>query len=89
MDVWLIWAIVNQGTLDENISVQDAWDADTREENPSGFEEKLHELYEEFGAQNIRVTKISVDFDKVQAAFQPVDISEKPQKPLHSGSVCR
>lgn len=87
MDVWLIWGIVNAGTTTEAISVEDAWDADTREENPSGFEEKLQELYKEFGAGNIRVTKVTVDFNKVQAAFQPVDITEKPTKPL--GSVLR
>ena len=39
-----------------------------------GWDEAVEEAYTLYGGGNVRVTRTSVDFDKVRAAFEPVDV---------------
>lgn len=71
MTVWMIWA-----TNDEGVSIWlvAAWDDDTISDNREGWLEEIEKAEKEHGGRNIRITKTSVNFDKVQAAFMPTEI---------------
>lgn len=72
MDVLMIW--VTDENPDSEIWLLEAWDNDSIAGNQEGWEEAVQKAYEVYGGANVRITKTTVDFDKVQAAFQPVDI---------------
>lgn len=66
MDIYLIWAQESGG---EYRWLVGAWDDDSIGENREGYELDLTQARAEHGAQNIRVVKAHIDFDKVTAAF--------------------
>jgi len=68
MDIYMIWAH-EAG----NAWVIDTWDADSIHGNGFGWEEAKDKAYEIHGAENVRVIKAVVDFDKVLAAFTPAE----------------
>lgn len=72
MDIYVIWAIVPDQP--DAPWVVGAWDAESRAENEDGWLEDLAKAEEEYGARFIRVTRSKVDYDKVVAAFAPVDV---------------
>jgi hypothetical protein len=72
MDVFIIWAIVPDQP--DAPWVVGAWDDYSRSENEDGFQEDLAKAEEVYGARFIRVTKTSVNYDKVIAAFEPPEV---------------
>jgi hypothetical protein len=72
MDVYMIWAIVPSDP--DAPWLVAVWDAVSRSENEDGFLEDLAKQEHEYGARNIRVTRTSVDYDRVVKAFEPVEI---------------
>lgn len=72
MDVFIIWAILpDQPDAPWAIA---AWDDESIAENEEGWLEALAEAENEHGGRNVRVTKTSINYDNVVAAFKPVSI---------------
>ena len=74
MDIYMIWATDGYAPSPGYWLVE-AWDDDTVSENNEGWQEAVDKAYADHGPKNVRITKATVDFDKVLAAFTPVDIS--------------
>ncbi len=72
MDVWMIWVTDEQDPAG-TIWLEEAWDDDVVGGNPNGWAQKVSELAAEYGGQNIRIIKTSVNFDKIKAAFEPTE----------------
>lgn len=73
MDIYLIWAQDGDGYGNYRWLVG-AWDDESIGENYKGYEEAVAKAREEHGAENIRVVKARIDFDKVVEAFEPADV---------------
>lgn len=73
MDVWMIW-VTDGSDPSRTTWVEAAWDDDSISMNREGWDEAVEEAYTLYGGGNVRVTRTSVDFDKVRAAFEPVDV---------------
>lgn len=73
MDIWMVWA--RDGSDPEGILwLETAWDDDLVSGNPDGWQAEVEKAYSEWGGNNVRVTKTTVDFDKVSAAFEPTEV---------------
>jgi len=72
MDVYMIWAI-SPDHPDAPYLVS-AWDSETRSENEDGWLEDLAAAEEIHGARHIRITRSSVNYDAVVAAFTPTEV---------------
>ena len=72
MDVYIIWVTVpDQPEAPWAVTV---WDDASMEDNEDGWLEALATAEETFGARYVRVTKTTVNYDAVIAAFEPVSI---------------
>lgn len=72
MDVFLIWAL--EPSSPDAPWIVAAWDSESRYDNEKGFLEDLEQHEAVHGARNIRVTRTSVNYDAVVAAFQPAEV---------------
>lgn len=72
MDIWMIW--VTDTDPDSEIWLLEAWDDDSIQSNHEGWDDKVKEAFETYGGEFVRITKTSVDFDKVRAAFEPMEV---------------
>jgi hypothetical protein len=72
MDVYLIWAIVPDQP--DAPWVVSAWDSESRSENEDGFQADLAKAEQEHGARFVRVTRTSVNYDKVIASFEATEV---------------
>ncbi|UDL16341.1 hypothetical protein SEA_ZOOMAN_57 [Microbacterium phage Zooman] len=73
MTVWMIW--VTDGTDPSRTTwLEAAWDDDSISLNREGWDEAVKDAYSNHGGANVRITRTEVDFDKVRAAFEPVDV---------------
>lgn len=70
MDVYLIWAM--EPSSPDAPWVVSAWDEYSRQENEDGWWEDLAKQEELYGGRYVRVTRTTVNYDKVQSAFDPV-----------------
>lgn len=73
MKIWMIWV---KDPDETTLWLAAAWDDESKDINPSGWDKELAKVAEEQGAQNIRVVTSRIDFDSVWAAFQPTDIGK-------------
>jgi hypothetical protein len=73
MDIWMIWAR-DSADPQNVIWLEEAWDDDSVGNNPDGWREAVDKAYERFGGANVRITRSTVNFDKVQAAFEPAQV---------------
>lgn len=75
MDVHMIWV------QDSDITwLESAWDADSVSENPAGYKEAIDKAIASWGAEHVRVVITAVDFNAVQAAFQPPRVDSGPAR---------
>lgn len=65
MDIYLIWA-----TDGDAIWLVGAWDDDSVAENNEGYREEVKRHQADYGHDNVRVVKASIDFDAVARTFQ-------------------
>ncbi|URP22145.1 hypothetical protein SEA_BIG4_61 [Microbacterium phage Big4] len=72
MTVWMIW--VTDADPNSEIWLLDAWDEDSIQANREGWTEKVENAFDTYGGAYVRVAKTTVDFDKVRAAFEPVEV---------------
>ena len=72
MTRWMIW--VTDADPNSEIWLLEVWDEDSIQANREGWTEKVEEAFNVYGGAFVRVTKTTVDFDKVRAAFEPVDV---------------
>lgn len=73
MTVWMIW-VTDGSDPSGTIWLEAAWDDDSVSTNREGWDEEVAAAFRKHGGNNVRITKSNVDFDKVQSAFEPVDV---------------
>lgn len=77
MKLHLIWA---QDTLSSDPWLIEAWDEESIDSNLEGWHAALNKAADGHGGLNVRVTTTVVDYDKVLAAFQPIDVTVEAAK---------
>lgn len=75
MKLHLIWA-----QADDTPWLIEAWDEDSIDGNYEGWDAALKKAAATHGGLNIRLTTTVVDYDKVLAAFQPIDVTLEAAK---------
>ncbi|UVG35108.1 hypothetical protein SEA_CECE_57 [Microbacterium phage Cece] len=71
VEILMIW--VRDGSDPEGVVwLEYAWDRDTVDANPTGWQDKIDSAHKEFGAANVRIAITTVNIDAIDAAFEPV-----------------
>lgn len=70
MKIWMIWV---KDPDEATLWLAAAWDDESKDINPSGWDKELAKAAEEQGAQNIRVLTAHVNMDAIHSAFRPAD----------------
>ncbi|MFE6967133.1 hypothetical protein ACFVAJ_18615 [Agromyces sp. NPDC057679] len=65
-EVWTIWAKEDGG-----VWIQDAWDSGSALENIEEWEATLAKAVDGYGADNVRVVKVELDYDALLETFSP------------------
>lgn len=73
MDILMIW-VRQKDDAARTLWLEDAWDADTIDENGSGWDERVQKAYKEYGGDNVRIVRTKVNYDKIEAAFEPTEV---------------
>lgn len=71
LTIWMIWSC---DPMTGSFTLEEAWDDDTVSGNDKGWEEAKQQAYEDHGPDNIRIIKTSLSYDKIAAAFMPVEV---------------
>lgn len=74
MKIMMIW--VTDSPDAEEVWLVDAWDEDSVDNNPDGWQAALAKAHTINGAENVRVITATMNGDKVRQAFMATDAGE-------------
>lgn len=69
LTIWMIWIQENDA-----LWLFEAWDDDSTQENSAGWEAAKRKAYKDHHPENVRIIRTDVSYDKVRAAFNPVEV---------------
>ena len=73
LDVYMIWA-TDPADPSGMIWLVDAWDADTVDDNKTGWDEAVDKARKLHGVGNVRVTVTSINCGALEQSFNPVRV---------------
>lgn len=74
MKIMMIWVTDTPDV--EEVWLVDAWDADSVDNNPDGWQDALAKARRINGTENVRVVSATMNEDKVRQAFAVTDAGE-------------
>lgn len=74
MNIFMLW-ISDPRDTSQQYWLEEAWDDNSVQTDPEGWEEAKDKAYTSWGPENVRIVVTTVDMDAIRTAFLPARVS--------------